>query len=122
MKIRHWNYWLIVLNLLALNAYAMAAATAGHEFHSPLQSRSMMNPVMHDCVMPCCHGKHDSTQRDQQLSQCDCKTNLCSAVQMQSVAVTIILLSRNVSSNVDAMSTTIPVQNPVARLLRPPIQ
>jgi len=116
-----FKYWVVLVNLMALNAYALAAVHVEHRMQFQQSLPAAVSSAMHDCDMPCCHGQHASNHPTHSLSHCDCSTELCSAVQMQCIESFAQHLIPYVSDKVDAMSAVVPIQNPAQRFLKPPI-
>jgi len=130
MSKRGFKILLVLLNLLALNAYALAAVTieetasptamSMHHEHVATHGMHHASYVQHDCDMPCCkdkaHQSHPSHHDD-----CACKAGVCSAMHLQS-APQVSHSYFNNSCKVEVLSTTVLAQNLIQRALRPPIR
>ena len=134
---RRFKFLLVLLNLLALNAYALASVAVHDTSAVPTHSskhhaQGAIPNSMHgnhdgnhdgkqDCVMPCCQ-EEGAPASSPHAHNCACKAGLCSAMQLQSVAPQYINSKFNNSCKVDAMFTAMPAQNTAQRMLRPPIR
>ena len=130
---RRFKFLLVLLNLLTLNAYALASVavhdtsavpTHSSKHHAQGAIPNSMQGIhdgKQDCVMPCCQGK-DAPASSSHTHNCACKAGVCSAMQLHTVAPHYIHSKFNNSCKVDAMFTAMPAQNTAQRMLRPPIR
>jgi len=135
MHRRYFKVWLVVLNLLAFNAYAVGAvatfASHRHAMHASQtqamhqgcnhQSATLVTPQQTPdrCDMPCCKDRPDKPATS--LSDhCSCKLGN-STIQAYGVVMNGSDIAID-DSNVDAMSTILILQDRTQRLFRPPIQ
>jgi len=135
MRLRHFKYWLVVMNLLAFNAYALSAVAA-FSLPAPTQHASsavQQNNVQdracnegmassshhkaHHCGMPCCK---DRLKELAQANTC-CKLGNSGSMQLQNIG-SYNHIYLDVASYIDAKPATLILQDRTQRLLRPPIQ
>jgi len=136
MRTRHFKFWLVLLNLLAFNAYALNAVSAfvphrpaaqvAHTettyegCHQAVQSAAPIHQHSSEhCDMPCCKGGALGTIA--QADPCGCKLGHSGIMQLQDIgSVDHVYLEATFA--LDAMPTALIVQDRAQRLLRPPIQ
>jgi len=146
MRRRHLQFWLVILNLLAFNAYALNAVVALQPRHTQSQMvqvaahhgmahqdmthQSMGHKGCHEaqqslagrqhsdhCDMPCCKDVNGTTAT--QSDHCGCKLG---SSTLQLYVVTVDVHDATIDHHgVDAMSTAFVPQDRTQRLLRPPI-
>ncbi|HEX2584175.1 MAG TPA: hypothetical protein VHL14_03520 [Steroidobacteraceae bacterium] len=141
MRRRHFKFWLVILNLLAFNAYALNAVAAlqphhaqsqmvqvavhhgmthqgmGHKGCHEAQQPSVGHQHSDNCDMPCC--KDVNSKITTQSDHCGCKLG-SSTLQLYAVMADChdAVIDHH---GVDAMSTAFVLQDRTQRLLRPPI-
>jgi hypothetical protein len=135
MRRRHLQLWLVVLNLLAFNAYALSAVAAFTSHADPEMAQlkahqgmehkgcheTLRNLVHHPhsdhCEMPCCKGM--AGKLTTQADHCACKLGSGTLQLYITTANNHDIVINH--QGVDAMSTAFAPQDRTQRLLRPPI-